>query len=430
MAAFTAAKSNYDATAASITSAQAIVDNGTNVGNGVFQIPVSAQTTLNSAIVQATEDVEDEVTTATSVLDIKGTIEEAVATYNNSELNAPDAEKLYNIVVSTAGHAKENNPIIIIPGDTGDNNPTGYMLNANLGQNDNLSQAFTFTKVEGNNYKISAKVGGEDVYLTNGNKNGSAASWKNSQIQATTDAEKAMSFKIAASSTEGSFNIYNTDTESTIACQNGGNIYTEAGNADFSVAEVSKPSFEVNTTVAGWGTLMLPFAVADLPEGVNAYTCSEINGNVLELEEVYELEANKPYLIKGAWDETLTGDAQGTALTYTDGVFTGVYADQKAPADSYVLLKKDKKLGFYKVVADHEPTVTAYHAYLTVPSGESAREAFFFGDNQTTAISALKALSEGNAEIYNTNGMRIPSLQKGMNIIKTADGAIRKIMVK
>jgi len=61
----------------------------------------------------------------------------------------------------------------------------------------------------------------------------------------------------------------------------------------------------------------------------------------------------------------------------------------------------------------------------------SARVAFFFGEEgETTSISALQSLSDGNVEIYNTNGVRIPSLQKGMNILKMSDGKIKKVMVK
>lgn len=53
-----------------------------------------------------------------------------------------------------------------------------------------------------------------------------------------------------------------------------------------------------------------------------------------------------------------------------------------------------------------------------------------FNEDETTGIDAIKALADGDAEIYNTNGVRIPSLQKGMNIVKMGNGAIRKIMVK
>ncbi len=383
-----------------------------NIGTGAFQYSQDAVTAAN-ALVQGEATVEDVQNAYDAV----------------TTLNVPDATQKYNLIVATEGHAKEGNAVIIVPGTAGNNNPTGYGLNANFAVNPNLNQAVTFTQVSGNNYNISFETAEGTTYLTYGTTNGSAAGWANSQIQATTDASKKGEFRIAATATDNVFNIYNTLTNSTIACQRGGNIYTENGNADFTVAEATAPSIAINTTAAGWGTTMLPFAVAQLPSDVKAYTCAAVNGTTLTLEEVEALEANKPYIIEGAWNETLTGDAQGTALTYTEGLLTGVYAETDAPVGTYVLQNLDDKVAFYKVAEGSEPTVTANHAYLTVPSTASGVRAFFL-DGETTGIDAIKALTNGEATIYNTNGVQIPQLQKGMNIIKMNDGRTMKVMVK
>jgi len=398
------------------------VDVTTNVGDAVFQIPASAVSTFNTAISDAQGVYDDAESTESNYLDAIKALDDAKTAYANAELNAPDAEQLYNIVVATADHAKENNPIIIIPGATAANNPTGYALNANLGSNGNLSQAFTFTQVEGNSYKISAKVAGVDVYLTNGTLNGSAAGWKNSQIQATTDAEKAMAFKVGVADVEGAFVIYNTETNSTIACQTGGNIYTEAGNANFKLVETSKPSIAINTTAAGWGTVMLPFA-QELPEGVKAYSVSEVVGEVLTLVEVNALEANKPYIIGGAWEETLTGDAQGTALTYTEGLLTGVYASQLAPVGSYVLQNNNDRIGFYEVADDEQPTVGANRAYLTVENAAGVK-AFFFDSTATAIQNVMSGAAAG--EIYDLSGRKVSKMQRGNTYIVNG----QKVMVK
>jgi hypothetical protein len=233
---------------------------------------------------------------------------------------------------------------------------------------------------------------------------------------------------VIPTATEGKWNLRNTEASQFIGSQDAG-VYTVNSHIDFNIVETTKPSIEINTTAAGWGTVMLPFA-QDLPANVKAYTCDATEDDRLTLTEVDALEANKPYLIKGAWNETVTGDAQGTALTYKVGLFIGVYEATDAPVDSYVLQKKGEVLGFYKVAEGKQPTVGSNHAYLTVEPA-NARVAFFFGeDGETTAIDALKALSEGNVEIYSTNGARIQTLQKGINIIKTADGKIKKVMVK
>ena len=249
----------------------------------------------------------------------------------------------------------------------------------------------------------------------------------NEQIRTTDDASKALEVEIKATTTDGQFQLYNTAASKLIANNNNNDVYT-ANSANFTIAEAAQASITINTTAAGWGTVILPFA-QELPAEVKAYTCSAVDGNKLTLVEANALEANKPYLIEGAWDETVTGDAQGTALTYTEGLFTGVYTATAAPVGSYVLQLKNEKLGFYKVAEGKQPNAGANRAYLTVPAAE-AREAFFFGDGETTAIQALKALSEGNAEIYDVNGVRQNTLVKGMNILKMSDGSIRKVMVK
>ena len=175
---------------------------------------------------------------------------------------------------------------------------------------------------------------------------------------------------------------------------------------------------------------MLPFAVASLPDGVRAFSCGELSGDVLTLVEVDALEANKPYLIYGSWNETLTGDAQGTALTYTEGLLTGVYTATDAPVGRYVLQKNDDVLAFYKVAEGKRPTVGANRCYLTAPAAEGARALFLDFGGETTGVDTIKALTSGKTTIYNAAGAVVPSLQKGLNIIKMSDGSIRKVMVK
>lgn len=402
---------------AEVEKAKALI--AANVGDGVFQIPSSAAEALQSAI-SAAESVTSDSEVESAIKDLQDAEEEL----QKAVLNAPDASQKYNIVIATPDHAKEGNAVIFALGNTGANNPTGYTLNAGAKPNANLAQAFTFTQVEGNIYNISFESAEGTTYLTYGAKNGSAAGWKDSQIQATTVADNKGEFRIAASATEGAFNIYNTITNSTIACQSGGNIYTESGNADFSLTEAEDCSITVNTE-AGFGTIIVPFDVTSIPEGVTVYSCSGVNGNELNLKEEDAIEANKPYIIEGAWSETLTGDALGTALTNTVGALTGVYADQNAVADSYVMQNGTKGIGFYKVASGSEPEITANHAYLTVSAG--AREAYLLGE--ATAIKAIEALTTGKAEIYNAAGARLQRLQKGVNIIKSGDKTV-KVMVK
>lgn len=430
------AVTNYNALATAISTAQTIVDAKKNVGSGIFQIPTSAQTTLVKAITIASgiksnvTKTKDDAATATT------TLNSATDTYNATELNSPDPAKKYFIKVKTSGHAKLGNAVGISTGSTSANNPTGYTFKADATPAPYLAnnyQSFTLTKVSGNNYILSIVGPTETVYLTNGDKNGSTAGHKVLQIQANPDSEKAMEFKFAPSPNEGAFVIYNTEANATIACQSGGSLYTESGNADFSIEEaVASVPVAISSEVK-LATRIFPFTPV-LPSGIKAYSCAETEGDALTLVEVAEPQANIPYILyaeNGYSGDALTGYGTATADSYTPGLLTGVYTSTPAPVGSYVLQNNNEGLAFYKVAEGKQPTVGAYRAYLTVPNN-NARALFFSfdDDNQTTAVKTIEALTSGKSEIYNTSGVRQNALQKGMNILKMEDGSIRKVMIK
>ena len=417
-----------------------------NEGTEVFQIPVTAGATLAAAISVAQSVYDDGNATSEEITTAISTLNAAVATYEATTLNAPAAGTRYNIKVATAGHAKKGNAIIIVPGATSDNNPSGYGLNANFAPNANLAQAVEFTQVSGNDYTINFVTAEGTAYLTYGVTNGSTAGHKNYQIQATTDASKKGEFTIVATSMDNVFNIVNKLTNTNIDCQAGGNIYTdETITLDgFSVTEASQAS--VGITIASdvkYATRIFPFTPT-LPEGVKAYSCAGEENGVLTLVEVVDgddeddfadLAANTPYILESTADidEDITGWGTAASLeAKTVGLLTGVYEEQFAPVGSYVL-QNLSKVAFYLVAEGKQPNVKAYRCYLTESeqsgSGD-ARDAFFFDEGEATAIDAISALTSGEAQIFNAAGAQLPSLQKGMNILQLSNGKSIKVMVK
>jgi hypothetical protein len=65
--------------------------------------------------------------------------------------------------------------------------------------------------------------------------------------------------------------------------------------------------------------------------------------------------------------------------------------------------------------------------YITY-AGEKSKEI----EGLATGIECIEKPTTSNipAGIYNINGMRINSLQRGLNIVKMGDGTIKKVMVK
>ena len=423
------AKEDLSATITAASSARKTANEGT----GVFQIPTAAGTTLASAITTAQSVYDNAGATLSDVTTAISTLNAAVATYEATTLNAPDADTHYNIIVATTGHAKFNNAVVESLGATSANNPTGYAFNASATPNVNLAQAVKFTQVSGNTYNISFETSEGVVYLTYGSLNGSAAGWATQQIQGTTDSSKKGEFKIAATATANVFNIYNTITNSTIACQTGGSLYTEAGNADFSIAETSQATVDMTISEdVKYATRIFPFTPTSWPNGVVAYSCATTEDNVLSLEEVDVPVANTPYILYAEGGSTGSVSGWGTAPS-TDakkvGLLTGVYTVTDAPVGSYVLQNNNAKVAFYLVAEGKQPTVGANRCYLTNGGSGSARSAFFFR-GEITGIKAINALTSGKAQIFNASGAQIPALQKGMNIIRMEDGTTQKVMVK
>jgi uncharacterized protein YjdB len=377
-----------------------------NIGTGAFQYSQDAIDAA-SALVQGTATVEDVQNAYTAL----------------TTINEPADGKLFNVVLTYGGWTYDQKAMTYLAGDRSDMG--GYNIKYQAEANKNLAQAFTFTKVSGNNYKMSQiDANGEVRYISTGKaySGGNA-----SQIRTTTDASKALSVTVIPTATDGVWNLKNTEADNYIGSQDAG-VFTVNSHIDFNIVETEKPSITINTTAAGYGTTILPFAQT-LPTGVIAYSCTGNEGNTLTLVKVTSLEANKPYLIEGAWEENVTGDAQGTKLSYTDGLFTGVYAEGLVPVGEFVLQKQSDKVGFFQVKEGKQPTVKANRAYLHVPAGDAARFDAFFFDTETTGINAINALTSGEAEIYNLKGEKIDRLQKGMNIIKM-NGKIQKVMVE
>lgn len=404
------------------------IDKTTNVGTGIFQTPSSAVTTLNDEIDDAQEIYDNSSATSSEVSTAISNLQTAEATYK-ATINAPAVGKKYYIKVATPEHAKLNNAWLLAAGATSTNNPTGYTIQANNAPADYLCQAYTFTQVSGNTYKISISRPEGEVYLTNGTKNGSAAGHKAGQIQATTVAENAMVFKIEAGNVANTFYIYNTETHSTIACQSGGNIYTESGNAYFSVAEASPVSISVNLAAGKYGTRIFPF-VPSLPSEVKAYSCKAVDGSTLTLEEVTTPEANVPYIIyseDGYTGAALTGYGTAAATSYTTGYLTGIYNTPtiEANANHYVLQTKDNGEQAFCIVTEDFTNTAPYRAYLTYEAPAGVKVLNFSFDDTPTAVNGIDVTQNEKATIYNLAGQRLNKAQKGVNIING-----KKVLIK
>lgn len=181
---------------------------------------------------------------------------------------------------------------------------------------------------------------------------------------------------------------------------------------------------------ADYGTMILPFE-AEIPEGMEVYGVSGYEEatsdySVLALTPVNTIEANTPYIMKRSGEQVVFnfhGEAKaGDENTYTSGWLSGVLTETYAPKGSYVLQNQEGRLGFYRVEADNDIKVGAYHAYLT-PSTDKEVKAFVFDHNAADGIHSL-ATSQALVNVYNVNGVLVRKAVKACDALNGLQGGI------
>ena len=423
--ALNAAQASIDAYVAlneAIDKADALV--AAHKGEGAFQISQATVDGLGIADAQATYTAA-----AAEAEDVRSTAETLNAAINGIVLNAPEADARYTLTFNCEGHTASGNAITLIEG--GRNGQGDYGIKYLTKVNANYAQAFTLTQATGTNcyYLSQTNPAGEAIYLTTATLGYDANNF-HAALRLTTDATKALEVQIIP--TDGGYILYNTQAKAAIA-HNGNNnndAFTN-NNATFSIAKAAKAEVTLNITDAKWSTLMLPFD-AELPEGVVAYSCGEIDedGVKLTLTPATSLEANTPYLVNGTPNTyNFAGYGLATKDSYTEGLFTGTYVDYQTTANgsTYVLQKKEgKEAAFYLVGDEVQPYVRAYRCYMTYKNAAGAPMFSISRGDDTTGIQNSQFTIQNSTVIYDLMGRKVTTMVKGGMYIVNG----KKVIVK
>lgn len=398
---FRAAKTPYDAIVAE-QGASPITRISANIGTGVFQYNESTNNTLYSAYESARASVTGYTfttsSTASGAQDLLDAIDDAIDDYYNQPLNAPNAEKRYYIVLNNnGGWTYDGKAMTYLANDREDMGL--YNIKYQAEPNAKYAQAFILTQVEGNTYKMSQiDVDGITRYISTG----VPYEGNTGQIRTVTDVEDALVVRIIATSTEGVFNIYNTEANNYIGSQDDG-VYTVNSHINFTIAEAEQVS--PNLVIAAgvnWATFMSPFAISlSSLEDVTAFRITGTENDEMVTEEVTTtIPANTPVLLYrkttgSNYAPSLSGYGAAYQDTYTAGLLKGSYVKSEVPAssetvDNYLLQKNNDVVAFYNV-ASSGLFIGAYRAYLSM-SATSARPVIFFPEeDDPTAINAIEA---------------------------------------
>lgn len=172
-------------------------------------------------------------------------------------------------------------------------------------------------------------------------------------------------------------------------------------------------SVEVKTNAFGFATFVNANHL-NLPEGVTAYTATDLNNGSATLVAITNPAANTPMLIKGAASTTyeFTITTSGTTAennAFKAGPVTGLESEF-AGKYNYILNGE----GFYAANGKNVGEGKAY-LQLSANAGQSAK--VYFPNGEATSISSIMGEGEGTNVYYNLQGMQVSNPTKGLYIV-------------
>jgi hypothetical protein len=182
--------------------------------------------------------------------------------------------------------------------------------------------------------------------------------------------------------------------------------------------------------VAGFNTVCLPFALTSsmLPTGAKIYTTGEIGATSVKITEVNEVAAGQPCLVEfpadytAAWEINIDTATPFALAPVNTGDLKGSYTTTTIGAGKYKLNPEGTEFG----ITSESASVYPFRAYLEAGSGARGLS-IIFGDE--TGINGVGAAAAA-VEVYNAKGQRMQQLEKGVNIVRMANGQTRTVIVK
>ena len=159
-----------------------------------------------------------------------------------------------------------------------------------------------------------------------------------------------------------------------------------------------------------------------------------VEGDVVKEENIPVVPSGTGVMLHGAGTYKCYTDSRLTEPTIATNYLMGETDGGYVPVGSYALQNQEGEgLGFYPVETEKYTPISAGKAYLTLPSGFSANlRALFFNqadaEHSATAIQSPRLDSHSATTFYNLNGLPLKAPQKGINIIRKADGTILKVV--
>lgn len=212
--------------------------------------------------------------------------------------------------------------------------------------------------------------------------------------------------------------------------------YAKVINATDNSYKVTTATYNrTGATGTQWGTACLPFSFESKPEGYTLYTPSEVSAETLTVTEVeYPVAVGTPVIFfkENIGEATITSENATIKINSTpvaqsgDIHLVGTFSQQTITdgLTSIYYINGDK---FHQAKASL--TVPAYRAYIqNTSAGARATMLSILVDGEATAIESVTAELNTTQAIYDLNGRKLAAPQKGINIIKLANGKSVKVI--
>lgn len=195
-----------------------------------------------------------------------------------------------------------------------------------------------------------------------------------------------------------------------------------------------KEAIYVRTNIAStqWGTVCLPFTLTSGTQ-IQYYNAGSITESVLNITEAESVAANTPVIFnKGTTADLEIRETNATVslanAPVANGMLIGTFTDTTVPTGNTYFVNGDQ---FHKVQVSLK--VPAFRAYINVGGGSAKSNVLNLNvvDSGATGIEAdmINGLSAING-IYDLDGRQLSAPQKGINIMKLANGKTTKMIVK
>lgn len=242
------------------------------------------------------------------------------------------------------------------------------------------------------------------------------------------------------------------------------------GNETMTVREFT-PHQKIVVSSAGYATFMTPYythvgTTVSNGSDFKIYKAESLGkrldegGREINFKQQQNFEASTPYIIKaapGTYDLVFPDEIADIPLKTNNTAESNFVADEgnmlvgswhmsvALPARDnkklYLLQKQNGVLGFYYAVAGKKYSLAPYSCYLDVTKAPELEDetspakmmkmVFIDIDENDISTSIGSAINEsGIQDIYSIGGVKTNAMHKGINIVRMADGSVRKIMIK